>query len=100
VRGWLIGNGTSPSDFNMSIDGTTYVSLNPVPEQVWTPYTFTVTATGLDTFTVGFRNDPNYDGLDNFVVQYTPFTVPKPATLALLGAGLLGVRSVRHTRRG
>ena len=100
VSGWLIGNGTSASDFNMSIDGTTYVSVNPVPEQVWTEYTFSVTATGTDTFTVGFRNDPSYDGLDNFVVSYTPFTVPEPATLALLGTGLVGLGLVRRTRRG
>ncbi len=99
VSGWVIGNGMSPSDVNFSFDGTTYVSINPVPDQGWTEYSFTVTATGKDTFTVGFRNDPSYDGLDSFSVSAS--AVPEASTWAMMLAGFagLGFAGFRSTRK-
>ncbi len=97
VSGWVTGNGTSPSDVNFNFDGTTYVSINPVPSQGWTEYSFTVTATGTDTFSVGFRNDPNFDGLDSFSVS----TVPEASTWAMMLAGFagLGFAAFRTSRK-
>jgi PEP-CTERM motif-containing protein len=96
VSGWLAGDGGSPSDFSMSIGETTYLSVNPVPDQTWSEYAFTAPATGFDTFTVSFRNDPGLLGLDDFVVSET---VPEPASLALLGAALAGFGLFRRRRR-
>ena len=74
ISGWVIGNGTSPSDVGFYFDGTPIVYIDPILAQPWTEYSFTVTATGTDTFLVGFRNDPSGDGLDSFSV--TAFRKP------------------------
>jgi len=98
VSGWLAGNGTSPSDFEMGMDGITYIDVNPVPNQPYTQYSFTATATGSDTVMVGFRNDPSWDAIDNFVVT-DGVSVPEPASLFLLGSGLLVSALARRRRR-
>jgi hypothetical protein len=95
VSGWLAGDGNFPSDFSMGINGITSVLVDPVPSQDFVEYTFTVQATGLDTFTVGFRNDPGFVGLDNFVIR----EAPEPASLALLSAGIAGLGLIRHRRK-
>ena len=99
VSGWLVGDGSSPSDWNMSINGVTFVSVNPVPNQPYTEFTFTAPATGLDTFVVGFRDDPAFGGTDNFVITEIPSTVPQPATLTLLGVALVGIGLASRRRK-
>jgi hypothetical protein len=88
ISGWLAGNGTGPSDFNMSFNGVTRVSVNPVPAQGYKQYAFTATATGLDTFAVGFDNDPSFDGIDNFSVAPG---IPELTTWAMMIIGFAGV---------
>ena len=99
VSGWLEGNGSSPSDWSLLVNGTSYVSVNPVPSQSWTQYSFTTTATGTDTFSIAFRNDPSYDAMDNFSVTQGTSTVPEPSTLALFGVGALGLLIALRRRR-
>ncbi len=91
VSGWLQGNGDIPSDWSLSLDGTSYVSLNPIPNEGWTRYSFTAPATGSDTFSIGFRDDPSYSAMDNFSVTEGTSTVPEPSTLALFGVGAIGL---------
>jgi MYXO-CTERM domain-containing protein len=94
ISGWLMGNGSGPSDFNLSLDGVTGVDISPVPYEGWTEYSFTATATGSDTFAVGFRNDPSFDELDNFSV--TSSSTPGPAAIAPFALGLFG--AIRRRR--
>ncbi len=97
ISGWVAGDGSSPSDVNFTFDGITSVTLNPVPNQPWTFYTFTATATGTDTFAVSFRNDPSYVQLDNFSVLEAP--TPEPSTYILMGIGVLGMAGMAYKKR-
>lgn len=42
--------------------------MNPVADMPYTLYTFTAPATGTDIVSLGFRNDPSYDAVDNISV--------------------------------
>lgn len=96
VSFWYNADGSGPSDFSASWDGTTLLSLpDPTLTRGWTLFSFTVTGTGSDTLSFGARNDPAYDALDNVAVVAT--TTPEPGTLALLGLGLTALIGV--TRR-
>jgi hypothetical protein len=98
VSGWVIGNGTQPSDVRFVFDGTTYININPVGNQPWTQYSFNVTATGNDTFSVAFRNDPSFDGLDNFSVSSVS-AVPEPSTWAMMILGFVGLGFMTYRRK-
>lgn len=98
VSYWVAGNGSGYSDVHASIDGVLQQTIgSPVPNQPYTEYTFSFTGTGSDTITLGLRNDPSYDALDNVVVAAS---VPEPAAWAtmLLGVGAIGFAMRRRTR--
>jgi hypothetical protein len=99
ISGWLAGDGTGFSEFRMLLDGVSGAYVSPVPSQGYTQYTFTALATGLDTFSVQFRNDPSFDGFDNFVITQSASAVPEPSTLALVGAGLAVIGAMRRRRK-
>jgi MYXO-CTERM domain-containing protein len=91
VSGWVFGYGDEVSDFDMTVDGTG-LDLNPVQtDGVWTEYSFDATATGSDTFSVGFRDDPSYIYLDNFSVTESASSTPGPVAIAPFALGLFGV---------
>ncbi len=97
ISGWVAGNGSSPSDVSFSFNGDTPITMNPVPDQPYTQYTFTATATGTDTFAVSFRNDPYYISLDNFSILEAP--TPEPSTYILMGIGVLGMAGMAYKKR-
>lgn len=94
VSFWYNANGSGPSDFSASWDGTSLLSLTNALTNGWTLYSFTVTGTGSDTLSFGARNDPDYDALDNVAIFAS---TPEPGTLALLGLGLTALIGI--TRR-
>ncbi len=105
ISGWVTGAGpvddpTAPpemSDVQFLFNGVVLGSVNPVPDQIWTQYVFTAVAKDNNTFSVGFRNDNTFDGLDNFSVSSVS-AVPEPATWALLLLGFAGLGLVRYRR--
>lgn len=98
---WLNAVGDSPSDFSAFYDGNPlFTSVNPNTGNVWTEFTFTVTGTGSDTILFSFRDDPAWIALDNISVTPTSGGVPEPASLMLLGTGLLGLGGTIRRKLG
>ncbi|MFZ0524116.1 MAG: PEP-CTERM sorting domain-containing protein [Xanthobacteraceae bacterium] len=110
VSGWVIDNGNGgPANVQFIFDGTTEENINmtapptgnsPSPD-VWTEYSFDVTATGSDTFALSYFDNPSCDGLDNFSVTAEVSSTPLPATLPLFagGLGLMGFLGLRQKRK-
>ena len=92
-------DGASWNDINVYWNGNLiYGSFNdPSTLPNYLLYTFNVTATGSDTLTIGIRNDPAYQALDD--VSVTAST-PEPGTLVLMGSGLLGLAGVVRRKFG
>ncbi|MGX4803358.1 PEP-CTERM sorting domain-containing protein [Bradyrhizobium guangdongense] len=97
ISGWVTGDGSQPSDVRFLFNGIELGAINPVPDQQWTQYVFSAIATGNDTFSVAFRNDNSFDGLDNFSVSSVS-AVPEPGTWALLLLGFASLGALRYYR--
>jgi hypothetical protein len=98
ISGWVAGDGSSPSGVRFIFDGTTYVSMNPIPNQAWTEYSFDVTATGTDTFGVAFTDNRSFAGLDSFSVTNVS-AVPEPSTWAMMILGFASVGFMAYRRK-
>ena len=85
------------NEFYVSWNGTSLLDLVNAPYFDWRYYTYLVTATG-STSTIEFSGleVPAWYVLDDVNVSQ----VPLPATLLLLGSGLLGLAGLRRFRKG
>jgi len=98
---WEASDGGTPSEFDVAINGTDYIDINPVPAAGYVQYTFTFTGSGTDTLSISNQNDPAYQYVDNVYVGVGPQTaVPEPSTWAMMllgfaGLGFAGYRSRR-----
>jgi hypothetical protein len=99
---WIASVGDNPSDFSVTWDGTTLVSLsNPNTGANWSELTFSATGTGSDTLTFSFRDDPAYIGLDNIsVTAQSGTSVPEPSSILLMGSGVLAMAGVIRRKLG
>lgn len=101
ITGWVIATGLDdPSHVNFLFNGNLIGgTADPVPNQPWTQYSFSVTATGNDTFAVAFRDDPAFLGLDSFSVTSTVSAVPEASTWTLMILGFAGLGLTRLRRK-
>ena len=53
----------------------------------------------LDTFSAAFRGNPGSFSLDNLVVNVNETAVPEPATLVLLGSGIVAAGMRRRAKK-
>jgi hypothetical protein len=89
---YLASEGDDPSDFSAYWDGTPLLSLtDPNSNSAYTPYTYSVIGTGLDTIQFNSLDDIGYMALDDISVS----DVPEPGAFSLLFLGLgLGIAIV------
>jgi hypothetical protein len=87
---WLASDGASPNDFSITWDGNVVYGPSYIPSSGYSQILLSglTASTGSTTLTLGFRNDPGFLLLDDVSVDAT---VPEPATLMLLGSGLVGM---------
>jgi MYXO-CTERM domain-containing protein len=96
---WVAGDGSGYSDVNVYWDGILVSSVaNPIGlanPYAYSEYGTLVTGTGLDTLSIGLRNDPSWDALDD--VSVAP---DAGSTMSMMALGLLGLGGIaRRFRR-
>ena len=86
--------------FNASFDGVQGFSQVGQTSLSYASHTFTVRASAFQTvLRFDVRNDPSFYYLDDVSVVGIQGTIPEPATVALVGAGLLGVAAAARRPR-
>jgi hypothetical protein len=99
----------APNELDVLWDGTSVLDLGPGgtlgPIFPFTLYTVSgLVGTGSDTLTFLGRQDPGYNALDNVCVSSDTTCgavssgAPEPASMALIGAGLIGLFAVSRFR--
>ncbi len=97
---YYASDGTDPSDFSAYWDGTELLSLtDPNSGSLYDLYAFTVTGTGSDALQFDFRDDLEFDALDDISVSPSTSPVPEPASFSLLLMGLGAAFVTRRLRR-
>ena len=97
---WLNSIGSMGDSVSLSWDGNLLFSQSNIPAEGWVQHTFTATAsTDSTVLSLGLRNDPSWDGLDDISVTDASGGVPEPATWAMMLTGFVGAGAALRGRR-
>jgi hypothetical protein len=86
-------DGLTPNHFEVTVNGTTLLSLVDDSDHPYEYKSVSFTSTGADTISLGGFDDFGNLSLDDISLSASPgpSAVPEPSSLALLGTGVLGV---------
>ena len=98
---FLAADGGTPSHFEADWNGVAIAGsvLDNSASSGYIEHTFNVVATGSDTLRFLERNDPGYWAFDDISLNVASDRVPEPASLAVLGGGLLALGFSLRRRR-
>ena len=99
ISGWLFAAVDHPSRFTLTFNGTPLSDeIDPDTDGIWSFGQFLVTATGTDTITLAFQDDPGFIAIDNLAVASA---TPLPAALPMFigGAGLVALLARRRKQK-
>lgn len=98
IGGFLKNLGGPINEFQIIFDGATLLTL---ANQAPFPYTLesvSAIATGLDTITFAFQQNPSFWHFDDAFATPTA-AVPEPGSLSIIASGLLGLAFLRRRRQ-
>jgi hypothetical protein len=88
----FLSDGGTPNSFSGSFGGVTFINQTDIAAHPFQTFSFNVQATGTSTvLAFNFRDDPGFLEIDAISVDVAGARVPGPATLVLVGIGLVGL---------
>jgi hypothetical protein len=95
---WLQNDGGTPNDFSVNWAGQSVFAFANFDYFDWREYHYLVVAGGASTaLQFEFRQDPRYFHLDDVSLELN--SVPEPASMLLLGFGIIGLLGARRFKK-